>query len=156
MNYTWGKYVYKVPAKVVGEKIEEIIDSGDELNKFTFLDASRPEDSSTHCLFEWDDDKAAELYRLHQSSNIIRNLHIEVSNVDSDEIRITPAYINVERNNAKNYASYRRIDVALSDSGMRNIVLENAKRDMRIFRNKYGSLKELSKVIYEINELLEG
>ena len=58
-KYSWraGK---SVSAQVAGEVMEMIEKRDGELTKEAFLEESRPEDSPTHGLFEWDDAVASE------------------------------------------------------------------------------------------------
>ena len=40
------------------------------------VDESTPEDAPLHPCFEWDDEKAADNYRLYQGRNIVRSVHV--------------------------------------------------------------------------------
>lgn len=42
------------------------------------LDAARDEDNPLHSFFDWDDDEAAENWRLHQARTLIKSVKIEI------------------------------------------------------------------------------
>ena len=168
-KYSWRSgYNYKVSAETVGGVLKEIEESEGEVTSKSFLEYSRPEDSVTHSMFEWDDTVAAEKFRLYQSGRIINQLAIEiVYEGDSDpknvEVKleseprrqIVSAYVNVLPKSAKASASFINTASALEDSRYRRQVLANAMSELKAFRGKYGTLKELSAVIHEIDKLDE-
>jgi hypothetical protein len=67
---------YKVSAQVAGEELERISAKYGHLKSSTIVDESRPEDAALHPVFEWDDWKAAEKYRVHQASTLVRRVNI--------------------------------------------------------------------------------
>ena len=114
----------------------------------------KPEDSALHKVFEWDDKKAAEQYRLHQAQHFIRC--IVVKPVENDEVK-EPVRMFVNRNptdegqvKAGSYINYRS---AFENPDSREVILRNAKHELQVFRNKYNQLKELAKVFEAIDEL---
>ena len=156
MVYQWKmKSLYKVSAQTTGEKIEEIIQQYGAVTKENFLEASKPADSVTHNLFEWDDTKAAEKYRLHQSNMIINSLTVQV-NVENRATPITTrAFVNVQKEDGRQKAEFLRIDTAFSDMECKTIVLANAIQELREFRKKYETYSELSQVFEAIDNLKE-
>ena len=141
-------------AQAAGEVIEQIEKENGEVTKEAFLDASRPEDAPTHPCFEWNDDVAAEKYRLWQSGNVIRNVCVVIEKDDGAKEQI-PAFVNV-RENYKESASFVNISTVLSNEEQKKIMLSNAETELKAFRNKYAKLNELANVIGSINEYLEG
>ena len=49
---------------------------------------------------------------------------------------------------------YRNIENVMADEVLRDCLLDDALRDMRIFRNKYRNLKELAKVFEAMDDVL--
>lgn len=154
MVYEWKiNSLYKVPAQVAGEKMEQIIRDYGAVTKENFLEASRPEDSETHDLFEWDDSKAAEKYRLHQSNMVINHLTVKIDVEYKDLPVTTRAFVNVQQAGIRANAQFLRIDTALSDDECRTIVLANAIQELREFRRKYEAYSELAQVFDAINSI---
>ena len=149
LGRTWG-----VSAQTAGEELEKIEARDGEITPSAVVDAARPEDSALHKVFEWDDEKAAEQYRLHQAQHFIRC--IVVKPVENDEVK-EPVRMFVNRNptdegqvKAGSYINYRS---AFENPDSREVILRNAKHELQVFRNKYNQLKELAKVFEAIDEL---
>ena len=153
MVYQWKTPVFsKVPAQTAGEHIEALSERDGEVTPKSLLEDSRPADAVLHPLYEWDDGKAAEKYRLHQSKLIIGNL--EIISVQHEELSIPPtpirAFVSVNERNEK--ASYRPTLIALSEEETRKKVIENAKRELASFDAKYKGLIDTVAVISEFLE----
>lgn len=141
-------YVYRVqglnkaPAQVAGEIMEQLEHSEQGLSPASLLDASRDENAPLHGEFEWDDQKAAEEYRLTQAGDLIRNVRIIVEEQDAP----TRAFVSTgERSGA-----YVSLQSALDNSKWKSNLLESAKRAMNEFAAKYRQLEELAGVIAEM------
>ena len=168
-RYSWKPgYHYKVSANTVGSVLKKIEEQNGSVSAKDFLEYSREETSETHSMFEWNDSVAAEKYRLSQSGHIINQLAIEiVYEGDSDpkniEVKldgetrkqVVSAYVNVVPRSTKASANFINTATALEDARHRKQVLANAMSELRTFRGKYYTLKELSAVINEIDKLDE-
>lgn len=150
-NYFWDKRTHNVRAEVVGAVFEELEEEFGDVTAENFLDVSRPEESPTHRMFEWDDDRAAENYRLHQARTIINDLRIEV--VTEDKSLKIPAYVNVVKKE-DGTARYQNAPRAFEAVETREIVLKRAKNELRMFTIKYATFIEFAKVIDAINEVI--
>lgn len=149
----WDKRHYSVSAEVVGAVFEDIEGRYGKVTPQNFLDESRPEESPTHKLFEWDDEKAAENYRRQQAQRVILDLRIEIIKDDGESTK-APAYVNVAP--VDDVGSYYNTVRAFSVRETREIVLKRAYNELEAFRTKYRNLKELAKVIDAIDVVLEG
>lgn len=179
-KYSWKNgYSYGVSANVVGGVLNAIEKSKGEVTAKEFLEYSRPADSATHSMFEWDDSVAAEKFRLYQSGRIINQLAIEIvytedttpqevsinviddkPEIESDkpvatQTQIVSAYVNVKPKSVREAASFVHTIDALKDSQQRAQVLANARGELTSFKRKYSVYKELAAVIREIDNFLE-
>ena len=166
-KYSWKSgYKYKTSADVVGKVLTEIEERDGSVTSKSFLEYSRPEDSETHDMFEWDDTIAAEKYRLAQSGRIINQLQIEVVyssdstprelkvNLErTDSFKRVNAFVNVVPKTVKGSAVFNNTISALQDKTKREQVLRNALSELETFKNKYESFEELSDVIAAIDNL---
>lgn len=150
-TYTWGAIQYPVEAETVGGVLEKIEARDGKITKESFLEESRPEGSATHGLFEWDDQKAAERYRLVQAGKIIHNLEVHVTVEENAEPVQTKAVVSVTPGRQEK-AQYVSIETAFSHTNSREIVLANAKRDLECFKQKYAGLQELADVFAAIDD----
>lgn len=136
-KYSWAEgFISKVGADVVGKVVEEIEQENGVVTRELFLEASRDEKAPTHCLFDWDNESAAEKYRLDQSRHIINHLKVEIIESDSAIEYVVPAFMNVT-NDQK--ATYQNIVTALADQESRELILERLRRevDQLVARNKH-------------------
>lgn len=169
-KYSWRSgYGYKTSAEVVGNALTEIEKRDGEVTSKSFLEYSRPEDSETHDMFEWDDTIAAEKYRLVQSGKIINQLQIELVQVEdstpkkldvtmdrTDVVKKVSAFINVSARSTKGSAVFNNIQSAMADENKSRQVLLNALSDLKVFENKYSTLEEVRGVINAIHEFEES
>lgn len=163
-KYDWNTFKgLSVEAQTVGEVLERLESENGTVSKEAFLDASRPVSSPTHSLFEWDDATAAERYRLVQSGRYIRDLRVTLIRHESDvktmDVQITNSaeyegrgFMN-GRENRLSGVSYNSAMQVLTDKEKRENALRHAKAELRIFRRKYESFKELAGVMNEIIKL---
>lgn len=151
-KYHYGAMTYRVPAETVGRTLEQIEARDGYISKEAFLEESRPVESPTHPLFEWNDSKAAEKYRLIQSKTIINNLRIEVVSDDA-EPKVVKAFVNVADGKQHARAKYIRMEVAVSDDKSRGILYRNALAELGAFRRKYKELRGLEQIFDAIDAI---
>ena len=145
-RYSLPDYNPGADAGTVGAELERIEAANGELTKQNVLDAARPQNAPLHPCFEWDDNVAAEKYRLSQAGKLIRfTVAVHENGTESK------AFLNVSHGyKTSRFINFR--DVMRTDA-YRAAVLANAKSEARIFRDKYKELTELSRVFLAIDEL---
>lgn len=168
-------FSYKTPAQTVGGVLESIEASGQKITSESFLDASRPEESPTHEMFEWDDSIAAEKYRLQQSHRIINQIEVTITATervvseikiiqnDDSESKETPtvstyyrtAFPNVLPKRTAETAHFVPIETVLKNDDMRRQVLLNALGELKAFEKKYASFAEMFGVFDAIHKFAE-
>jgi len=94
-----------IPAEQAEKEFERIQKEYGELTSETLLKAATPKKALFHILFEWDDSKAAEQYRMQQARTIINNIEIIV--ISDGKERNIGAYEIVKSNKGR---EYKRID----------------------------------------------
>lgn len=111
------------------------------------LTASMKQDAVFHKLFEWDDNKAAQQFRLQQARNIINNIEIRV--VANNQARLVSAY-EVVRYNESN--QYKRIDTFTPED------LQQVKRrliqTMNYLKSQLSFYKEFNNASIKIDEAM--
>ena len=147
MVYKWNVKDTKVKAQDAGELCEKLSNTVG-LTPQTLLDASRSEDALLHNEFEWNDEVAAEKYRLTQAQHIIVNL-VASSTEESEPVR---AFQVVVHSYGKS-SGYEGIATIMSDDEKREQLLKSAKTELLWFKRKYKSLSELANVMKAIDEV---
>ncbi len=142
MIYQWKLPTVPVSAQTAGEEFERIYRERGKLDPADVVNESREETAPLHPCFEWNDEIAAEKYRVAQAGNIIRAL-VTVEEVadTSSEIR---AFVHVQRD-------YHPISVVVNDKDMMSELLESAEKDLMAFKRKYSELRQLSQVLTAID-----
>lgn len=150
MVYQWKmEKLYPVDAQLAGEELERIGNESGVTAK-NVVAASKPEDAVLHPCFEWDDKTAAERWREHQARRMVGSLvtvHVEQNeNEKCHSTNAVRAFVNVS-------GDYKPLMTVLKVKEYKEEMLDNAKRDMRAFEDKYSSLKELSDVFHAIHDV---
>lgn len=119
------------------------------------VDAARDPSSPLHDEFEWDDDVAAEAYRLAQAGALVRRvkLHI-VRSVDvGKKVQITTTRAFQSRPSQRNRAGgYESIQDILNDEDKRAEMLAQVLRELAAYRKRYDQLVELNDVWRAIDD----
>lgn len=147
MVYQWKTIAgIKADANEAGKQFEEL-EKTVGVNPQTVLDANRAEDAPLHNEFEWDNNTAAENYRLQQAGQLIRMLCIKptIESKDSTPIR---AFIRTEEN-------YESLNVVLNAQDKRKYMLDAALKELRAFQAKYKALKELKPIFDICDKIME-
>lgn len=157
MRFKYEGRSYGVSAQIAGERLKEIEERDGSITPQAVVEDARPEGSLLHPVFEWDDEKAAEAYRIHQAGNFIRCIVVvpEKDDVVKEPVKL---FVNVNSTNdgQKRTGSFVNLRYAMENPNAREIVLSNAKHEMLLFKKKYAYLKELSKLFAVIDELTGG
>lgn len=133
---------------------------GGSLRPRHVVEYARNPETLLHSKFEWDDSIAGQQYRLWQARQVIR---LELIVVDREQGKIrdlsfnitnnqkektTRAFISLTTDRKGDGSGYRNIEDILTDEGLRQQLLNDAKNDMNLFRRKYSILKELA-IVFE-------
>lgn len=97
--------------------------------------------TALHSHFTWDDTKAAQEYRLEEARRLIRVAVV----LEPNTSKTVRAYVSLtgERNQD---GGYRAIAEVLSDEDLMARLLDDALDDLNLFKNKYETLRQLSKL----------
>lgn len=137
--------VHHVSAQVAGPILNRMGEEG-RLTPKNVVDEARPEDSPLHPEFEWNDAIAAEKWREKQAQLLIA--HTIIVNEEAEEKKPVRAFfVTTER------SIYEPIHTILRDENKKSVLLENAKRELIVFKKKYATLTELSGVFNAIDQL---
>lgn len=109
------------------------------------LEKARNEKTELHKCFEWDDDVAAEKYRLQQARQIIQLLVI--TPVEEEHTPMRVFQITSETN------VYQPTKMFLEQPDEYAVLLQRAKGELKAIRNRYKMLSELETIFEEIDKL---
>ena len=107
------------------------------------------EGTALHSVFEWDDTEAGRLFRLEQARGVLRVTVEVVREHPSEPIR---AFVSLSSDRGTG-GGYRRLRDVMNDEQLRAELLQDALADMRLYREKYSDLQELTKVWAAVEEV---
>lgn len=148
MAYQWktGSHI-KANADLAGTQCEQL-ERTIGLTPENLVNANREENAPLHDEFEWNNDVAADKYRLHQARHIIACLCTKINSSDSTEPKQVRAFLKCETNEP-----YYSIDVILTDEDKHKSALARALNELKAFQTKYCTLTELTPLFKEIQKL---
>jgi hypothetical protein len=123
MEYAWKEGVrFKTDPNVAGTVLAGIRDKFGELTPELVLKEASKKSSSLHSDFQWDDKRAATLYRLDTARRLIRHLRVVSDGERTDE----PVYVHVTQGDRK---YYEQTDLALESPDIwKNVMVEEKAR----------------------------
>lgn len=147
------KHGARVPAgmsaQTVGERLEWLREQQGRLTADVVVEDAEQVHSPLHQAFEWDDTAAAHEYRRHQARVLIASVVVTVKQDKKEEpVR---AFVVVTDTEGRRYTS---TGDAMASDVLRRQVLESARRELKAFRTKYKSFRELSAVFEAINQVV--
>lgn len=148
MVYQWksGSRI-KANAQASGELFEQLSKTEEGLTARSLLEANKPKSAPLHSEYEWNNEKAADEWRLHQSRHFINSLSI-VTTVKEKETPVRAFFITTEAN------KYEPITAIVQEENKYNSLLSTALSELKAFERKYNTLTELTPVFEAISEVL--
>lgn len=138
-----------VKAQVAGEFMKTIRDSEGKVTPHLVVKHARATQSPIHKLFEWNDKKGAEKWRVVQARDLLGALVVVLPNqVGKESPR---AFLAI--GDRATPTDYMPLDKVIGDKELRAEALQHALQDFQILRARYNQLTELAKVWKEVNKL---
>jgi len=148
-----------VSEEVIKQELAGIESAEGRLVPSTVVDAARDPESPLHSLFEWDDSRAAERFRLDQARTIIRRVTVTVTT--QEETVTIPVYVH-DPEAPPRVERYKRIQV----------IAQNEAETLALMRQEIGRAqglitrvrdvatvlrwqKRLAAIVYELGSLRE-
>jgi len=154
MNYAWtnGARLRGDP-QTVGDELSRIKErNGGQFKPADVVKMAKAKRSVLHQYFDWDDSTASEKYRLEQAKYLIRCVHVLVVTEDQEEPRTVRAFVSIEQDESRSYMDTQTV---LSNSELREQMLESAHKELVSFRQKYKDLKELESIFDAMDNIFE-
>lgn len=153
IKYQWKKSVRfkKIKPEIAAHELEKIRKKRGVLKPEDVVSEARRKNHPLHDYFVWDDDEAANQYRIWQARHLISVLVVVRADDDSDEPLTVRAYAHIREEEGGN--QYVHIVQGMSDVGMRERILAEALKELAGFRRKYADLKEFAALFAEMDRI---
>lgn len=133
---------YRLDANIAGEVLADLESSEGQLTAQGVVDAARPKDSPLHPAFEWDDQKAAESFRLVQARSMIKSIEVVVQAPDADAVTPKTVYFNVPQS-GETEGGYKSRDVLATNVEEWELALNAAKGQLAGCLKSLRAIEEL-------------
>ncbi|QCI93376.1 hypothetical protein [Novosphingobium sp. EMRT-2] len=149
MIYRWKEGArISVDPQAAGDELERIrVRHNGRLEPEWVVHTAKAAKNPLHDLFEWDDNVAAQNYRVDQARGIIRSIEVVVE--AAEERKPMRAFVSVVQERDRSYTS---VVHAMSDPDLRKQVLRAALTELEAWRKRYAELVELAQVFAAIDE----
>jgi hypothetical protein len=150
MIYEWrSDSRFPVGAQIAAERLKKIKNQYGAITPRVVVDDAANPRSPLHPCFEWDDETAADNFRLAQARKLIGS--IVVAEMDDQIVNLeTRAFVHITVGDG---ARYEAVEVAMADDFMREEVLERAKREIKFWRARYAGYEEFADLVAGIDAL---
>jgi hypothetical protein len=155
-QYKWrvGGPKFKIAADTFGKAVEDIIETSiDEVAKAKrIVDVARPNKSTIHRAFQWDNEKAGELYRVDQARKYLGALEIVRVQTREGPTVSNRAFFAVR--SLHGYVQHGRV---LNNNDLRIEVIASARRELETFIAKYASiLNTFGNLIPKLQDIMDS
>lgn len=143
-KYSWlrGAHI-RGSAQAVGERLALLSKKhGGKVTPRIVLADARSKHSPLHGCFEWNNNKAAEAYRLRQAGAVIAAVVVVLPERQEDQ-RPVRAYVHVDQGERGRFVPIAK---AMSSAALRKKVLNEAWAELEEWRRRYEELRELGRV----------
>jgi hypothetical protein len=151
-----NKYEWKLKSLAKGidpdlaiQELERIDSVYGVLSPENILNESRQPSSILHNLFEWQEDVAAEKYRIQQARFIINNIHIKV--IKDGNTSFIPVYEIVVTNDKRGYKSVQVMTQSDIDQ-----VKKATLKDLASIRAKLETYENFNDTISHISDAMDS
>lgn len=113
------------------------------------VDAARDPFSPLHDEFEWDDDAAAEGYRLAQAGALIRRVRLHVIKQNPKTKKVTATMTRQFQSRPSQRSrdrGYETVQDIMADEEKRAELIEQVVHELRAYRKRYAELFELAEI----------
>lgn len=132
------------------DELQKIHDENDGVLRPTdVVEFARNPNTALHRRFQWDDGKAAELYRLSQARGLIR---ISLRVLGAEQQSPVRAFVSLTTD--RKAGGYRAIGDVMTDAERRAQLLADSLIELQRFRQKYNEITELAEVFEAIERII--
>lgn len=150
MIYEWKRDSrFPVGAQIAAERLHRIRTQNGELTPRLVVDDAANANSPLHPCFEWNDERAADAHRLWQARRLMGSI-VVAEYADAPVSVETRAFVHITAEEPQ----YVPIEVAMTNVDMREEILDRAKKEIRIWKQRYAAYEEFAALVAAIDEVV--
>lgn len=139
------------PQPVIGEVLRLRDENGGTLTERLLVDAASDPTSPLHALFEWDNERAGDGFRVIQARLLINRVKITIS--EGEQLRVMPAFVSITDGAGK------RVRVgserALANPDLLAQVLAETRQQLNGLRNRLSAFDQTAGVVEALDGVIE-
>jgi len=140
-----------VHVTIVAKELTRIIEtSGGNVSPTVIVKKARPKNSPIHECFEWDNSKAADMYRIEQAKYLLRSVTITVQDGSGKAVSVR-AFPNIETPEGNFYTTNA---IVMDDLELTEKLETQVQRELLYLRRKGANLKRFKKVWRAVDALV--
>ena len=147
-----GAQLSKEDADILGRQFEKLARKG-PLTAQTVVNAAKPARSPLHKFFEWNDERAAELYRQEQARYYLRSIEIVIA--PSEQPIRAFHVVTVQGEGQEGERGYLHIDQVRSNPTILAQVIDAERRVLRGAQRRLAQYKQLEPVAAVVEQAIE-
>lgn len=147
--FSWNNSYYSADAQLVGEELEQIERNSTITPENVVEYAERHKDSELYKCFEWDDNEAANKWRLQQARLVICSISLEIR---EEPRKVQRVYVSI-RDKDTEERTFKSINEVLKNDKEYQQLVDKAKKELEGCKDRYTNLIEkddLKNIIFEI------
>lgn len=125
--------------------------SGGVLTAHAVVSAATRADSPLHKHFEWDDDIAADKFRLEQGRHLFRCARVKVEGAGQEAPTLVRVYIN-----PMNDGLYHTVAEVMGSDDLREQALRKVMMELRAMQTRNAEFQQLFEVLAKAEQEVEG
>lgn len=147
-----------IPADVAGAELQRLYERDGGIRPSAVVEESRPDTAPLHTAFEWDDETAAEQYRLEQARQLVRAVVLMPEPEQGEVLPSIRAFVSLHDPVSDRPQSrvYKPLMVVLQNPDESAELKSRALRDLLAFRQRYMALLEVDRAVAKQFESLEA
>ena len=156
MVYNWKMNgVFKVDAQKAGEYLSGLAEERKGLQPKDIVEESRDKKALLHPCFDWNDDTAAEKYRIEQAKAIVRSISVTVLDADVPPVRAFLSITEREPDEPGRNRVYMSTRTLMENAETKDEILKQALMELLSFKRKYSHLEVFSTLFDEVEAIQE-
>lgn len=132
----------KADPQKVYEELREICEDVGEVKPDQIVEVAKDENCELHKCFTWNNEEAAEKWRIHQAVQITSNLIFKRERADDGDIKPAVRILNKTDN-----GGYKLPERVFKVQTEYEALLQRALAELRAFKAKYSALHELDYIL---------
>lgn len=153
-----GSRITAEQAERYGPRLAALQDAEGVIDPASVVEDARRASSPLHDAFEWDNDRAAEKYRLHQARRLLASIEVTIEeDSEANEPQTVRAFYHVET--PEHPRSYVALETVRANKSYRDQVVEDALRRLRLWRDRfeqYSDFRPVTRAIAVVENRIEA